>query len=86
MKIIDKNGKLFGKISILDIIIVAVVLFLGIVAAMNLTKKTDLPVSVSSELQYTTVIKAYNLYKPSKSPFLEVMISDVLANAQHPFI
>ena len=69
MKIIDKNGKLFGKISILDIIIVAVVLFLGVVAAMNLTKKTDLPVSVSSELQYTTVIKAYNLYKPSKSPF-----------------
>lgn len=69
MRIIDSNGKLFGKISILDIIIVACVLFLGVVFALNLTKKSELPISVSSDLQYTTVIKAYNIYKTPKSPF-----------------
>ncbi len=69
MKIIDSNGKLFGKISILDIIIVAVVVFLGVVFALNVTNKSELPVSVSSDLQYTTVIKAYNVFKTPKSPF-----------------
>ncbi len=69
MRIIDNKGKIFGKISIIDIIIVLCVVFVAIVFMLNSGGKVDLPVSVDSPIEYTTQIKAYNLNVTSVEPF-----------------
>ncbi len=69
MKIIDNRGKLFGKISVIDIIIVLSIVFVGAVFILNSRGKVELPVSVDSTVEYTTVLKAYNLNKTSIEPF-----------------
>lgn len=69
MNIIDKKGKLFGKISVIDIIIVLSIVFVGVVFILNSRGKVELPVSVDSTVEYTTVLKAYNLNTTSIEPF-----------------
>ncbi len=69
MKVIDSKGRFFGKISFIDIIIVASVLFIAIVFILNSKGKVNLPVSVDSTVEYTTQLKAYNLYTTSINPF-----------------
>lgn len=69
MKIVDKNGKLFGKISILDIVIVAVIAFLGVVFIMNKADKIELPVLTKTDTEYTVRFKAYNVTATEQIPF-----------------
>lgn len=69
MKFIDKNGKLFSKISIIDIIIIVTLLFLAAVFALNLFGKADAPVSNVPEVSYTTELKVYSMYKTAVEPF-----------------
>lgn len=69
MKIIDKNGKLFGKISVIDIIIVLCVVFVASIFVLNSNGKVELPVSVDSTVEYTTTLKAYNLNQTLTKPF-----------------
>ena len=69
MKIIDNKGKLFGKISIIDIVIVLSILFVATVFVMNSRGKVEVPVSVDSTVEYTTVLKAYNLNTTAIEPF-----------------
>lgn len=69
MKIIDKNGKIFGKISILDIIIVACIVFVGVIFVMNKADKVSVPIGADSSIEYTVKFKAYNVYKGERSPF-----------------
>lgn len=69
MKIIDNNGKLFGKISVIDIVIILCVIFVAVIFVMNSQGKVDLPVSVDSTVEYTTQLKAYNMNKTAVEPF-----------------
>ena len=69
MKIIDNKGRFFGKISVIDIIIVLSVVFVASVFVLNSRGKVQLPVSVDSTVEYTTVLKAYNLYTTAVEPF-----------------
>ena len=69
MKIIDSNGKLFGKISVIDIIIVICVFFVGVIFVLNSKGEVELPVSVDLTVEYTTQLKAYNMNKTSVEPF-----------------
>lgn len=69
MKIIDKNGKLFGKISILDIVIVACIAFLAVVLIAGKTGQIKLPIETKSSTEYVAKMKAYNVEKTEKSPF-----------------
>ena len=69
MKLIDKDGKLFSKISIIDVIIVLVILFMG---ASFILGKSNTPASTKvskNESKYTLVLKAYGLYKHDREPF-----------------
>lgn len=69
MKLIDKDGKLFSKISIIDIVIVLVILFIVVSLVFG---KTDTPAATKvskNETNYTLVLKAYGLYKHDREPF-----------------
>lgn len=58
MKIIDKNGKLFGKISIIDILVVAIVIVLAIaVYSRFFTKTTTAVAAVNDSFEYQLCIK-----------------------------
>ena len=52
MKVIDKNGKLFGKISLLDIIIVAVIVFLVGIFVAGRFGQVKLPIETKSNTEY----------------------------------
>ena len=69
MKIIDKNGKLFEKISILDIIIVLCVLFITGVFVFGRTGQLKLPIETKSTVEYVAKLKAYNIEKSERVPF-----------------
>ena len=69
MKIIDKNGKLFGKISIIDIIIVAAIIFVIASFAAGVSQNTADVAVKKQEVGYTTLIKSYSLYNTEKAPF-----------------
>ncbi len=69
MKIIDKNGKLFGKLSILDIIIVVCVLFIAGVFVFGRTGQLKLPIETKATIEYVAKLKAYNIEKSEKAPF-----------------
>ncbi len=69
MKLIDSKGKLFGKISVIDIIIVLCIAFLLLTMVLNIFKQESAPVSSVNDTEYTTTLKAYNLYKPYTQPF-----------------
>lgn len=69
MKIIDKNGKLFGKISLIDIIIIASTVFVATIFLLNKTDNILLPITAESKVEYTVKFKAYNVYKSTRSPF-----------------
>lgn len=69
MKIVDKNGKLFGKISILDIIIVACVVFLAVIFIAGRSGQIKLPIETKSSIEYVAKLKAYNVEKSEKPPF-----------------
>ena len=69
MKIIDKNGKLFGKVSILDIVILLCVVFLAAVFVMGRTGGLKLPISTKTSVNYTAKFKAFNIENSEKYPF-----------------
>ncbi len=69
MKLIDKNGKLFEKISLLDILIVICVAFISLIFILNRNEKISLPVSTKSDIEYTVDLKAYSVDKGMRSPF-----------------
>ena len=69
MKVIDKNGKLFGKISLLDIIIVAVIVFLVGIFVAGRFGQVKLPIETKSNTEYVVKLKAYNVEKTEKFPF-----------------
>lgn len=69
--IIDKKGKLFGKISIIDIILVLAVIFVIVVLAMRMGGKVDLPFVTQPDTEYTVKLKATSLNKTDMDPFHE---------------
>lgn len=69
MKLIDKNGKLFGKISILDIVIVVCIAFIAAVFVLGKSDKLSLPISTNSNVEYSASFKAYSVDKGMRSPF-----------------
>ena len=69
MKLIDTKGKLFGKISVIDIAIVLCVLCLLATFALNLFGKDNAPVSSVNDVKYSAVFKVYNMYEPYTEPF-----------------
>ena len=66
---IDKKGKLFGKISIIDIILVLAVILIAVVLALRLGGKVDLPFAKQPDTNYTTKIKISALITTPMSPF-----------------
>ena len=69
--IIDKKGKLFGKISIIDIILVLAVIFVVIVLAMRMGGQVDSPFVSQPDTEYTVRLKATSLDKTDMDPFHE---------------
>lgn len=69
MKIIDKNGKIFSKISIIDIVIVLAILFLVLSFAFSKTSNSNGVTVSKQEIKYTTQIKVYGMIKTERSPF-----------------
>lgn len=69
MKLIDSKGRLFGKVSVIDIIIVLSISSLIAVMLLNVLKKDSAPVSSVNDSEYTATLKVYNLYKPYTQPF-----------------
>lgn len=69
MRLIDKNGKLFGKVSILDIVIVACIAFIAVVFVLSKGDKISLPISTKSNVEYNVTLKAYSVDKGMRSPF-----------------
>ena len=69
MKIIDKNGKLFSKISVIDIIIVLVVVFLiGSVVYARTVGQESVPVT-KQEIDFTITLKAFSVRDTQQAPF-----------------
>ncbi len=56
MKIIDKEGRLFGKINILDFIAIAIVLLLIVLSLLKILNKDLSDLSVKDEM-YTVEVK-----------------------------
>ena len=69
MKIIDENGKLFSKISLIDIIIVVAVLFLLVSLVFGKSNIPAVTKVTNNETQYTVELKVYGLYKHQREPF-----------------
>ncbi len=69
MKAIDKNGKLFGKVSILDIIIVVCIVFVAAVFLLSRSGGVKLPSKTSATSEYSLELKAYSIDKGDISPF-----------------
>ncbi len=70
MKIIDKNGRIFGKISIIDIIILLSVLFLAFSVLYSRFSDANSIVSVGKqETALMIQIKAYGVFDTEKAPF-----------------
>jgi len=62
MKIIDKNGRLFGKISVIDVLVIAVVLFMA-AALFFKSNQTHTGTSVTSEtITYQMVANGVRTY------------------------
>ena len=67
---INKNGKLFGKISVIDIVIVLVILALGAVLVMGKFGRLSLPMAAQkTNIDYVVKLKAYNVEKTTTPPF-----------------
>lgn len=57
MKIIDEKGKLFGKINLIDLLVVVVLIAALILVAVRFTKGNDSnPVNSATKLTYTTLV------------------------------
>ncbi len=57
MKIVDEKGKLFGKINLIDLLVVIVLIAAVLFLAVRLTKGSDgNPVNSSTKLTYTTLV------------------------------
>lgn len=69
MKAITKDGKFFGRISVLDIIIICAAAFLVVVFVLSATKNISLPAITKSSIDYTAKFKAYSVEKCARSPF-----------------
>lgn len=69
MKAFSKDGKLFGKISILDIIIIVAVLFIALAFAFKSTDSVDLSMVSKTDVNYIVEFKAHNVTKTEQSPF-----------------
>lgn len=60
MKLLDKKGRLFGIINIMDLLIILVIITIGFVAYTKFIKKPDnAPVAQSNKKQITIVAEAY---------------------------
>lgn len=74
MKIIDNKGRIFGKVSIIDIIVVlAIVLFIVSLIVSWIDKKNkaaEVPV-VKQEVSFVSQFKLSGLYNTEGSPFCE---------------
>lgn len=60
MKIIDKNGKLFGKINVMDIIIVLLVIVIGVAVINKLNNKGSGTAISSAKKDIYIVAEAYS--------------------------
>ncbi len=69
MKIIDNKGKIFGKVSIIDILIAFCLIFIAVVFVLKISGNIKIPTPTKQNVEYTTQIKAYNLFKTDKEPF-----------------
>ena len=69
MKIIDKNGKIFGKVSLIDVLIVLVVIVL--IASLFVSKflSSDSSAVVNKQVKYSTIIKVYSILEHQREPF-----------------
>lgn len=61
MKIIDEKGKLFGKINLLDLLIVAVILLLAVSVYAKVNKSDAAYVRSDKVLEYTVKVKCVRM-------------------------
>ncbi len=69
MKYLDEKGRLFGKISIIDVLIIASALFAVIALIVNIIIPKSKVVDINLPVKYATELKAYNLSKTEIKPF-----------------
>lgn len=69
MKIIDENGKLFSKISLVDIVIVFVLIFLIVSLILGKSSIPNVTNVSNNEIKYTLELKVYGLYMHQREPF-----------------
>lgn len=60
--IINKDGKLFGKISIVDIAVVLVIVLLAVGLAAKFGGKTSLNLSTNEKIQSTLLVRNVRMY------------------------
>lgn len=56
MKIIDEKGKLFGKLNLIDLLVVVILIAAILFLAFRFTRKDANPVNSSTKLTYTTLV------------------------------
>lgn len=72
MKFIDKNGRFFGKVSILDVVIVLVAVMLICSFVYSRFGKNDSNISVSNEeITFLSEIKVFGVADTELSPFYD---------------
>lgn len=63
MKIIDRNGRLFGKISVIDVIVIAVVAVMALaIYSKNTTKALTSTVNANSTITYQLKVSGVRTY------------------------
>jgi len=80
LKIIDKEGRLFGKINILDFIAIAIVLLLIVLSLLKILNKDLSDLSVKDEM-YTVEVKTSVIM--DKGYFDVVKVGDTLGEMKH---
>lgn len=61
MKIVDEKGKLFGKLNLIDLLVVVVLIAALLFLALRVTRGDGAnPVNASTKLTYTTLVTAVN--------------------------
>lgn len=61
MKIVDEKGRLFGKLNLIDLLVVVVLIAAVLFLALRVTRGSDAnPVNASTKLTYTTLVTGVN--------------------------
>lgn len=69
MKFIDKNGKIFGKISVIDLVVILVALLLIASLCYSKFSTSGSTAAVNKQVEYSTMIKVYSILDNQREPF-----------------